>query len=76
MMAVTRLSMTTAIPPSESISAPMRTMANRLFGRDHNPGALYSADGLRQQGLLQIFSDFCLNVRGDCAGCRFAREKA
>ena len=62
--------------PSESISAPMRTMANRLFGRDHNPGALYSADGLRQQGLLQIFSDFCLNVRGDCAGCRFAREKA
>ena len=58
--------------PSETVSAPMRTMANRLFGRDHNPGALYSADGLRQQGLLQIFADFCLNARGGCAGCRFA----
>ena len=60
--------------PSESISAPMRTMANRLFGRDHNPGALYSADGLRQQGLLQIFSDFCLNARGGCADCRFVQK--
>ena len=62
--------------PSETVSAPMRTMANRLFGRDHNPGALYSADGLRQQGLLQIFADFCLNARGGCSNCRFADSKA
>ena len=60
--------------PPESVSAPMRTMANRLFGRDHNPSAIYAADGLRQQGLLQIFSDFCLNARGGCDGCRFGRQ--
>lgn len=59
--------------PSESISAPMRTMANRLFGRDHNPCVLYSSNGLCQQGLLQIFSDFCLNARGSCADCRFGK---
>ena len=58
--------------PPESVSAPMRAMANRLFGRDHNPSAIYTADGLRQQGLLQIFSDFCLNARGGCDGCGFA----
>lgn len=59
--------------PSETISAPMRTMANRMFGRDHNPAAIYTADGLRQQGLLQIFSDYCLNARGGCANCLFGK---
>ena len=59
--------------PSETVSAPMRTMANRLFGRDHNPSVIYAADGLRQQGLLQIFSDYCLSARGGCAECLFGK---
>ena len=59
--------------PSETISAPMRTMANRLFGRDHNPSALYASSGLRQQGLLQIFADFCLSAKSGCDGCAMGR---
>ena len=54
--------------PPEDISAPMRTAANHLFGRDHNP-AMYANDGLLQQGLLQIFSDFCLQAKCGCDGC-------
>ena len=59
--------------PSETISAPMRTMANRLFGRDHNPSALYASSGLRQQGLLQIFADFCLSAKSGCDYCAMGR---
>ncbi len=59
--------------PPEEIGAPARAMANRLFGRDHNPRVLYEHSGLLQQGLLQIFSDFCLNDRSGCAECRFGR---
>ena len=61
--------------PSEDISAPMRETANALFSRDHNP-ALYATSGLRQQGLLQIHHDFCLNARAGCAGCALAAALA
>ena len=54
--------------PPEDLSAPMRTAAHSLFGRDHNP-ALYATNGLLQQGLLQIYHDFCLNMRADCETC-------
>ncbi len=54
--------------PPEDLSSPMRTAANLLFGRDHNP-ALYATNGLLQQGLLQIYHDFCLNMRADCETC-------
>ena len=57
------------LPPEEDNSLIRRT-AFVLFGRDHNP-ALYQ-NGLRQQGLLQIFNDFCLNNKTACADCRFA----
>jgi hypothetical protein len=58
---------TSHLPP-EDLSAPMRAVAHRLFGRDHNP-ALYAGSGLRQQGLLQIDQDFCLRARTGCEGC-------
>lgn len=58
----------------EPINATMRTMADRLFGRDHNPLALYGHSGLAQQGLLQIYSDFCLNSRNACRDCRFGHR--
>ncbi len=57
--------------PAEQDSGPIREAAHLLFGRDHNP-ALYHT-GLRQQGLLQIFLDFCLNRRNGCADCALAR---
>ena len=55
--------------PSEDISEPVRLTAFRLFGRDHNPAAFYSTNGLLIQGLLQIHRDYCLQVHPDCAGC-------
>lgn len=54
--------------PPEDLSSPMRLTANHLFGRDHNP-ALYNGSGLLQQGLLQIYTDFCLNTKPGCADC-------
>lgn len=56
-----------ALPP-EDLSAPMRLTALHLFGRDHNP-ALYTDNGLLQQGLLQIHLDFCLNAKPGCDTC-------
>jgi hypothetical protein len=55
--------------PPEEVSAPMRLTALHLFGRDHNPAAFYADNGLLQQGLLQIYLDFCLNAGPDCEGC-------
>ena len=55
--------------PPEEVSAPMRLTACHLFGRDHNPAAFYADNGLLQQGLLQVYLDFCLNAAPDCEGC-------
>lgn len=54
--------------PPEQGNSLIRASAHALFGRDHNP-ALYR-NGLRQQGLIQIFHDFCLNNRSSCHECR------
>jgi hypothetical protein len=56
--------------PPEDMSSPMRLTALHLFGRDHNPSAFYADNGILQQGLLQIYVDFCLNALPDCEGCR------
>ena len=55
--------------PPEDISGPVRLTAFRLFGRDHNPAAFYSTNGLLIQGLLQIHRDYCLQVHPDCTEC-------
>jgi hypothetical protein len=55
--------------PAEAENTFVRRTAFGLFGRDHNP-SLYRS-GLRQQGLLQIFHDYCLNDRSRCASCEF-----
>jgi hypothetical protein len=55
--------------PPEDVSSPMRLTAFRMLGRDHNPAAFYSNNGLRMQGLLQICRDFCLQVHPDCGEC-------
>jgi hypothetical protein len=58
----------TTHPPLES-NALARFTAHRLFG-SRVPTRLL-ATAARQQGLLQVFHDFCLNDRSACAGCRF-----
>ncbi len=58
-----------SLPPEQSNSI-IRQTAHALFSRDHNPD-IYSKSGLRQQGLIQIFHDFCLNDRSGCANCPF-----
>ena len=60
--------------PPEEISAPMRLTALHLFGRDHNPAAFYADNGLLQQGLLQVYLDFCLNAAPDCEACLLSRS--
>ena len=61
--------------PPEDLSEPVRLTAFRMFGRDHNPAAFYSTNGLLIQGLLQIHRDYCLQVHPDCTGCELIHEK-
>lgn len=60
-----------SLPPEEDNSI-IRHTAYALFGRDHNP-ALYRR-GILQQGLIQIFHDFCVNNHADCAECGLAQQ--
>ncbi len=53
--------------PAEATNSIVRQTALTLFGQDQSP-ALYR-HGLRQQGLTQIFHDFCLNDRSRCEQC-------
>ncbi len=55
--------------PPEDVSQPVRLTAFRLFGRDHNPAAVYSTNGLLIQGLLQIHRDYCQRLHPDCGDC-------
>ena len=61
--------------PPEDISEPVRLTAFRLFGRDHNPAAFYSTNGLLIQGLLQIHRDYCLQMHPDCGECDLAKRR-
>lgn len=56
-----------ALMPPEEDNAIIRQAAFNLLGPDHNP-ALYR-NGLLQQGLIQIFHDYCLSDRSNCAEC-------
>jgi len=53
--------------PVEQDNAILRETAFALFGRDA-PNSLLR-NGLRRQGLLQIFHDYCLDDRSRCATC-------
>lgn len=55
--------------PPEAPSDRLRAIAHTLFGPGHPP-SLYRS-GLRRQGLLQIFHDYCLHNRSHCAECGF-----
>jgi hypothetical protein len=53
--------------PAGQDNAIVRQTAFNLFGADHSP-RLYRS-GLRRQGLIQIFHDYCMNDRSRCATC-------
>jgi hypothetical protein len=55
-------------------NAVIRQMAFNLLGHDHNPALLRT--GLRQQGLIHLFYEFCLNARSGCATCRLPESLA
>lgn len=59
--------------PPECENGVVRLAAFRLFGRDHNP-ALYSGNGILQQGLIQIHRDYCIAAHPDCSGCGLVSE--
>ena len=52
----------------------LRQAAHDLFGRDHTL-RLYGT-AMREQGVLQIFQDFCMNDRSRCARCPFPERLA
>lgn len=54
--------------PGEDVSQPMREVWHRLSGALEG----LPKDGLRQQGLLQIYADFCANPALSCACCPLA----
>lgn len=58
------------LPPEDNNSI-IRLMAYTLLTRDHNPALLET--GLRQQGLIQIFQNFCLVNTEGCSSCQFAQ---
>jgi hypothetical protein len=58
--------------PVEEANTLVKQAAVNLLGADHNP-AIYRSS-LCRQGLIQIFSDFCLNQAADCGGCALRRE--
>ena len=58
---------------NQSGSVEVRLTAFRLFGRDHNPAAFYSTNGLLIQGLLQIHRDYCLQMHPDCGECELMK---
>lgn len=55
--------------PAEDVSSPVRLMASRILGRDHNPRAWYAGNGVAIQGLLQIYHEWCRGCYPDCARC-------
>lgn len=56
--------------PAGPSSAPLRVVQARLFGDATTPNTLPQKFYV-QQGLLQIYADFCLHEEGDCERCTF-----
>lgn len=59
--------------PARLSNRPLATGATRLFGDDPR-GAQFLKSVAHQQGLLQIYEDFCLQDNSDCAQCPFPEQ--
>jgi len=52
----------------------LRRASLRLFGADQKRATLFQRRYYQQQGLLQIYADFCLEDFSDCAHCCFPEQ--
>jgi hypothetical protein len=59
--------------PAELSNRRLETGATRLFGDDPR-SSLFLKSVAYQQGLLQIYEDFCLQDDSDCAQCPFPEQ--
>jgi hypothetical protein len=59
--------------PARLTNRRLETGAARLFGGDPRRGQFLRTVA-RQQGLLQIYEDFCLQDNSDCAQCPFPEQ--
>jgi hypothetical protein len=59
--------------PARLTNRRVETAASRLFGDDPRR-ATFLRTVARQQGLLQIYEDFCLQDDSDCAQCPFPEQ--
>jgi len=61
--------------PAELASRVTKVAAARLFATDPRQAALLKSIAM-QQGLMQIYEDFCMRDATDCAACPFPRQVA
>ena len=59
--------------PARLSNRRLETAATRLFGDDPRRAAFLKTVA-QQQGLLQIYEDFCLQDNSDCAQCPFPEQ--
>lgn len=59
--------------PARLTNRRLATGATRLFGDDPR-GPVFLKTVAHQQGLLQIYEDFCLRDNSDCAQCPFPEQ--
>jgi hypothetical protein len=61
--------------PARLSNRRLETAATRLFGNDPRR-AQFLKTVAHQQGLLQIYEDFCMQDNSDCAQCPFPEQMA
>jgi uncharacterized protein YmfQ (DUF2313 family) len=61
--------------PADISNRRVETAAARLFSTDARQADLLKNTAM-QQGLLQIYEDFCMQDESDCAACLFPRQVA
>jgi Protein of unknown function (DUF2851) len=71
----TRLSTEYAKLPAQLSNRRLETAAARLFGNDPRRKEFLRTVA-HQQGLLQIYEDFCMQDNSDCAQCPFPEQMA
>jgi hypothetical protein len=60
---------------AEQSNRRVEVAAARLFATDQRRIELLKS-AAAQQGLLQIYEDFCMQDQSDCAACLFPRQVA
>jgi hypothetical protein len=61
--------------PAEQSNRRVKIAAARLFAADPRQNELLKTAAV-QQGLLQVYEDFCMRDESDCAACLFPRQVA